>query len=132
MNPALETMLNRYTIQSQAEADYALREILQEICLVGIWRAKLFEHMAFYGGTALRILYGLDRFSEDLDFTLLKPQASFNWKPFAKTIRPFSQEKHYTGLTLSRIVRQHRLGSSVWALAHRVFGWDPRLGSFGL
>ena len=110
MNPALETMLNRYTIHTQAEADYALREILQEICLVGIWRAKLFEHMAFYGGTALRILYGLDRFSEDLDFTLLKPQASFNWKPFAKTIE---QELEAYGFTVSLQQKEKSFDSSV-------------------
>lgn len=45
-------------------------------------RSKFFEHAAFYGGTALRILYGLDRFSEDLDFSLLEPQKDFNLKPY--------------------------------------------------
>lgn len=46
----------------------ALREIMQSLALLGLWRAKFFEHAAFYGGTSLRILYGSDRFSEDLDF----------------------------------------------------------------
>ena len=110
MNPALENMLSRYTIRTQAEADYALREILQEICLVGIWRAKLFEHMAFYGGTALRILYGLDRFSEDLDFTLLKPKATFNWDPFAKTIE---QELESYGFSVSLQQKEKSFESSV-------------------
>ena len=41
--------------------------------LLGLWRSKFFEKAAFYGGTALRILYGLDRFSEDLGFSLLEP-----------------------------------------------------------
>jgi len=45
---------------------------------LGLWRAKFFENAAFYGGTALRILYGLNRFSEDLDFSLLKPQPGFS------------------------------------------------------
>jgi hypothetical protein len=54
-----------------------MREILQEVALLGLWRSKFFEHAAFYGGTALRILYGLDRFSEDLDFSLLVPDATF-------------------------------------------------------
>lgn len=79
-------MLSRYTIQSPEDANRALREVLQEVCLLGIWRAKLFEKLAFYGGTALRILYGLDRFSEDLDFSLLEPDPDFKWDRFAKTI----------------------------------------------
>jgi predicted nucleotidyltransferase component of viral defense system len=48
------------------------------VALLGLWRAKFFEKGAFYGGTALRILYGLDRFSEDLDFSLLRPDKDFN------------------------------------------------------
>ncbi len=86
MNPAIEKMLNRYDLSTSFGTHRALREIIQEICLVGIWRAKLFEKMAFYGGTALRILYGLDRFSEDMDFTLLAPEEKFSWEPFANTI----------------------------------------------
>jgi predicted nucleotidyltransferase component of viral defense system len=55
-----------------------LREILQEIALLGLWRSKFFDKAAFYGGTALRILYGLDRFSEYLDFSLLSPSKKFD------------------------------------------------------
>ena len=86
MNNVITTMLGKYSIHSRDDADKALKEILQEVVLVGIWRAKLFEHMAFYGGTALRILYGLDRFSEDIDFSMLKPTPEFIWDPFASTI----------------------------------------------
>ena len=60
----------------------ALREILQEVALLGLWRAKFFEHAAFYGGTALRIMYGLDRFSEDLEFSLLEPNSDFGLSRF--------------------------------------------------
>jgi predicted nucleotidyltransferase component of viral defense system len=74
---AVKTMLARYDCQSTAEYTHALQEILQEIVLLGLWRSKFFEHGAFYGGTALRILYGLDRFSEDLDFSLLRPNKNF-------------------------------------------------------
>ncbi len=52
-------MLARYDYQSTGEYIHALQEILQEIVLLGLWRSKFFEHSAFYGGTALRILYGL-------------------------------------------------------------------------
>jgi predicted nucleotidyltransferase component of viral defense system len=70
---SIRTMLDRYETTTEAQTTQALKEIIQEIALVGLWRAKFFEHAAFYGGTALRILHGLDRFSEDLDFTLLSP-----------------------------------------------------------
>ena len=77
MHNALKRMLDTYQPQSIDDSVRALREIIQEVALLGLWRARFFEHAAFYGGTALRILYGLDRFSEDLDFSLLKPSDSF-------------------------------------------------------
>lgn len=77
MNEAIEQMLAKYNPKSTEDYKNALKEILQEIILLGLERNNFFEHAAFYGGTALRILHGLDRFSEDLDFTLLKPNAEF-------------------------------------------------------
>lgn len=87
MNLALETMLRRYQCKTRSQYERALKEILQELALVGLWRSRFFEHAAFYGGTALRILYGLDRFSEDLDFTLLKPDPEYSLKPYHQAIR---------------------------------------------
>lgn len=87
MSHALQQMLQRYKSRSVQEHEQALREILQEITLVGLWRGKFFEHAAFYGGTALRIFYGLDRFSEDLDFTLLTPNPHWSWRPFGEVIK---------------------------------------------
>jgi len=78
MNEAIARMLKRYECQSVEDYVRALREIMQEIALLGLWRSKFFEKAAFYGGTALRILYGMDRFSEDLDFSLLKPMNDFD------------------------------------------------------
>jgi hypothetical protein len=77
MNPALQQMLDTYPRGGTDENINALREVLQELALLGLWRGKFFEQAAFYGGSALRILYGLDRFSEDMDFSLLKPDDSF-------------------------------------------------------
>ena len=68
MNPSIQQMLNRYTCENENDYINAIREIMQELALQGLWRGKFFEHAAFYGGTALRILYGLNRSSEDLDF----------------------------------------------------------------
>jgi predicted nucleotidyltransferase component of viral defense system len=87
MNQAIQSMLNRYRCETRPQFERALKEILQELALVGLWRAHFFEHAAFYGGTALRILYGLDRFSEDLDFTLLKPDNEFSLDVYNASIR---------------------------------------------
>ena len=87
MNNAVKQMLARYNSNSLQEHEQALREILQEIALVGLWRGKFFEHAAFYGGTALRIFHGLDRFSEDLDFTLLTPNPNWSWQPYGDAVK---------------------------------------------
>lgn len=82
MHEAIANMLEKYPARSLDEYLRALREIMQEVALLGLWRSKFFEHAAFYGGTALRILYGLDRFSEDLDFSLLRPNPKFKLAPY--------------------------------------------------
>ena len=74
----IEQMLLKYEIKSEDELINALKEIFQEITLLGLYRGGFFQKAAFYGGTALRIIYGLDRFSEDLDFSLLKKDPTFN------------------------------------------------------
>ena len=75
MNEAITRMLARYQARRLEDYVRALREILQEIALLGLWRSKFFEHAAFYGGTALRILHGIDRFSDDLVFSLIRPSS---------------------------------------------------------
>ena len=87
MNDAVRKMLERYPQNTLGDRISALREILQEIALLGLWRAKFFEKAAFYGGTALRVLYGLDRFSEDLDFSLLSPMESFDLTLYLDALR---------------------------------------------
>ncbi|MCB5247627.1 MAG: nucleotidyl transferase AbiEii/AbiGii toxin family protein [Candidatus Cloacimonetes bacterium] len=64
-----------------------LRELIQKICLLGLWRGTFFEHAAFYGGTALRMLYGLDRWSEDLDFSLLEEKPDFRLGDWLNPVR---------------------------------------------
>lgn len=96
MNEAVMRMLERYERKRVEDDVKALREILQEIALLGLWRSRFFEKAAFYGGTALRILYGMDRYSEDLDFSLLKPLAKFDLSRYCnaleKEIRSFGFE----------------------------------------
>ena len=86
MREAVFEMLARYDCQRVEDTTRALREILQELALLGLWRAKFFEKAAFYGGTALRILYGLDRFSEDLDFSLLQPMPGFELERYSSAL----------------------------------------------
>jgi hypothetical protein len=86
MHEAIARMLARYEPKSVDQSVRALREIIQEVALLGLWRAKFFEHAAFYGGTALRILYGLDRFSEDLDFSLLAPSPDFSLARYSASL----------------------------------------------
>lgn len=86
MNPAVEQMLRPYNCKNRAEYERAMKEILQKIALIGLWRARFFEHAAFYGETALRILYQLDRFTEDLDFTLLQFNSKFSLEPYNEAI----------------------------------------------
>lgn len=85
-HPALIKMLQKYDLTNSNSSYDALREILQEIVLLGLYDAGFFKHAAFYGGTALRILHNLPRFSEDLDFSLLESNRDFNLKPYEEAI----------------------------------------------
>jgi hypothetical protein len=85
-HPTLVKMLERYDLTSAQSSFDALREILQEIVLLGLYEGGFFKHAVFYGDTALRILHGLPRFSEDLDFSLLAPDPQFDLKPYEKAV----------------------------------------------
>lgn len=78
MSAVIEQMLKSYNVENIYERKNAMKEIMQEIVLCGLSRAGFFQKAAFYGGTALRIFYGLDRFSEDLDFSLETADTSFD------------------------------------------------------
>lgn len=82
----IKGIFNRYE-KSKINEQTKIREILQQTALLGLERQGFFEKAAFYGGTALRILYGLDLFSEDLDFTLLKPNENFDFTPFLEGMK---------------------------------------------
>lgn len=98
MNKSIRQMLNKYKCETTWDTINALREILQEIALLGLWRSKFFEHAAFYGGSALRILHGLDRYSEDLDFSLLKKNDDFDFNRF---LNPLQKELQAFGFEIS-------------------------------
>ncbi len=87
MHSAVNDMLEKYNCKTADDFREALREIIQEIALLGLYRSNFFDRACFYGGTALRIFYGLDRFSEDLDFSLNKPDPDFNLDPYLKYVQ---------------------------------------------
>ena len=87
MNEAVRQILATYEIRSVEDSLRALREVMQEIALLGLWRSKFFENAAFYGGTALRVLCGLDRFSEDLDFSLLEKRKNFDLGDYSEALK---------------------------------------------
>jgi predicted nucleotidyltransferase component of viral defense system len=80
-------MIQGYVIQSNDDQNNALHEVMQQIALAGLYRGGFFTKAAFYGGTCLRIFHGLQRFSEDLDFSLLQPQDKFNLEEYFEPIK---------------------------------------------
>lgn len=98
MNTVIEQMLAKYELNSDYDRVNALKEILQEITLCGLSRAGFFRKAAFYGGTALRMFYGLDRFSEDLDFSLKEKDEAFD---LSRWFAAIENEAAAYGLNLS-------------------------------
>jgi len=86
MNKALEDMLRTYNPVTPLDWTLAIREVVQELALLGLWRSGFFEQAAFYGGTALRIFHGLNRFSEDLDFSLVHNASAFRLEPALSSV----------------------------------------------
>ena len=98
MQTIISQMLEQYRADSLGEERNALKEVVQEVALCGLSRAGFFKSAAFYGGTALRIFYGLDRFSEDLDFSLTAPNPSFDLKAYFPILE---SEVRATGLNFT-------------------------------
>jgi predicted nucleotidyltransferase component of viral defense system len=78
MKDIIQKRLQKYNPTSPDEELNALKEITQEVALYSLYKAGFFQNACFLGGTSLRILHGLDRFSEDLDFSLWKPDQNFS------------------------------------------------------
>ena len=87
MREACVQMFEENLENNQGSAHRALAETIQAVALLGLSRTDFFTHAAFYGGTALRFLYNLDRFSEDLDFSLLASEESFQLAPYLEALQ---------------------------------------------
>ncbi len=77
----IQDRLDSYHCRSNIEEEHAIREITQEVVLAALGRTEFFKHALFQGGTCLRIFYGLNRFSEDMDFILKQTHRDFELQP---------------------------------------------------
>lgn len=102
--------LEEYNILSQEDLLNAKREIMQQVALAGLARGGFFEHASFYSGTALRIFYGLDRYSEDLDFSLNFKDDSFSLEKYVNAIK---EEFNILGLDVDINLKQKKGASPV-------------------
>lgn len=83
----LKEWFEEFNCKTIDDVNRAKREMVQHIILAGLSRSDFFEHAAFFGGTALRILYDMPRFSEDLDFSLIKVNPDFTLEKYFDFIR---------------------------------------------
>ena len=110
MNNVISQMLEHYNINNTNDEINALKEIIQELVLSGLSRGGFFDEAAFYGGTALRIFYKLDRFSEDLDFALINPNKNFDLSKYFSFIE--KEVKSY-GLNMEIHIKQKNNESNI-------------------
>lgn len=113
MNEIIQARLASYKPANDVEAENATKEIIQEIALYGLWRAKFFEVAVFQGGTSLRILHKLPRFSEDLDFMLLKSDPAFDWAPFLQILTETFEEYGLQPEAISKEQMDKRIRNAV-------------------
>lgn len=109
----IKEWLESYNPKNKEEAQSALREIMQEIALAGLQRSNFFDKAAFYGGTALRIFHNLDRFSEDLDFSLLQPEQDFSLEKYQHAIvNEFASLGMTVSISEKQKVKQNNINSA--------------------
>ena len=110
MTTPVQQMLQKYSCKNSQDYKNALKEIIQEVALCGLSRGGFFKRVAFYGGTALRIFYGLDRFSEDMDFSLLEPCEDFRLEAYFSALK---EELAANGFELSVEKKEKSIESDV-------------------
>ena len=88
-NEIYDNMLSAYGVTTEQDRRNAIFEANQQVILAGLYNGGFFDVAAFYGGTCLRIFHGLQRFSEDMDFSLLTPNDKFD---FTKYFQPIIDE----------------------------------------
>lgn len=110
MNNVIKQMIEKYEIKNTDDEINALKEVIQEIVISGLSRGGFFDDAAFYGGTALRIFYNLDRFSEDLDFALIYANRDFDLSKYFVYIE---KELKAYGLNLEVSSKEKNIHSNI-------------------
>ncbi len=85
-NSVFEQMLSLYPQKTANDRRNATYEVMQQVVLAGLYRGGFFEHAAFYGGTCLRLFHGVERYSEEMDFSLLKKDENFSLEQYFPAI----------------------------------------------
>lgn len=85
-NEIYDRMLSRYDLTTEQNKRNATFEVNQQVILAGLHNGGFFESAAFYGGTCLRIFHGLQRFSEDMDFSLIAQDEKFDFTNYFQPI----------------------------------------------
>lgn len=106
----IQQMIDKYNLKTLEDKMNAIKEVLQEVVLAGLSKTDFFNHAAFYGGTALRLFYGMDRFSEDLDFSLLLIDESFE---IDKYFKPISDIVNSLGLNFEVSKKDKSIDSNI-------------------
>lgn len=86
MNDIYQNMLSTYDLSTDQATRNATFEVNQQVILAGLYHGGFFDKAAFYGGTCLRIFHGLQRFSEDMDFSLLESDDHFDFTQYFQPI----------------------------------------------
>ena len=110
MNNIVQEMLDQYNCITKEQYISAFKEIVQEIALYSLSLTDFFDKAAFYGGTALRIFYNLDRFSEDLDFSLCIMDENFSLEKYFSSL---SKNFEIMGLNFSPYIKEKTFDSNV-------------------
>lgn len=106
----IQQMINKYNPITLEDKKNAVKEVLQEVVLAGLSKTDFFSHAAFYGGTALRLFYGMNRFSEDLDFSLLVADDTFD---ISKYFKPISDVVCSLGLNFEVLKKDKTTSSTI-------------------
>ena len=103
-NDIYANMLSAYDLSTEQQKRNAVFEVNQQVILAGLYNGGFFDVAAFYGGTCLRIFHGLQRFSEDMDFSLMAPKEDFD---FTKYFQPIIDEFAVVGRMDSAVFEEY-------------------------
>lgn len=106
----IQQMIHKYNPVTLEDKKNAVKEVLHEVVLAGLSKTDFFTRAAFYGGTALRIFYGMNRFSEDLDFSLLVADDTFD---ISKYFKPVSDVVNSLGLNFEVLKNDKTTSSTI-------------------